>query len=87
MDIINEVVNVRWDVFINQIECGMVLNFYLGEVVIDGYVFMVIIYVVNGVIIIILLNVNFSKDFFYMFYGFLFIDMFYFYVLYILVLY
>lgn len=59
----------------------MVLNFYLGEVVIDGYVFMVIIYVVNGVIIIILLNVNFSKDFFYMFYGFLFIDMFYFYVL------
>lgn len=48
----------------------MVLNFYLGEVVIDGYVFMVIIYVVNGVIIIILLNVNFSKDFFYMFYGF-----------------
>lgn len=65
----------------------MVLNFYLGEVVIDGYVFMVIIYVVNGVIIIILLNVNFSKDFFYMFYGFLFIDMFYFYVLYKLVLY
>lgn len=65
----------------------MVLNFYLGEVVIDGYVFMVIIYVVNGVIIIILLNVNFSKDFFYMFNGFLFIDMFYFYVLYILVLY
>lgn len=65
----------------------MVLNFYLGEVVIDGYVFMVIIYVVNGVIIIILLNVNFSKDFFCMFYGFLFIDMFYFYVLYILVLY
>lgn len=65
----------------------MVLNFYLGEVVIDGYVFMVIIYVVNGVIIIILLNVNFSKDFFYMFYGFLLIDMFYFYVLYILVLY
>lgn len=86
-DIINEAVNVRRDVPTNQTERGTVPNPHSGEVATDGHVSMATTHVVNGAITTILLNANFSKDLFHMFYRFLFIDMFYFYVLHTLVLY